>query len=66
MLAMEGHWSLKWRNGRIREHFDGVEMSIEWGCDGKSEPWAVDSAGRCSMLELDDREVRIFADMTRI
>ena len=52
---------LKWRNGdgRFWEQFDGVEMTIEWGCDGKSvQPWAVDAAGRCSVLELDDREVR--------
>lgn len=60
LLPMEGQWSLKWRNDRIWEHFDGVEMLIEWGYHGKSEPWAVDSARRCSMLEL---EVRIFADL---
>lgn len=59
LLAMEGNWILKWRNGdgRFWEQFDGVEISLEWGCDGESEPWAVDAAGRCSILELDDREV---------
>lgn len=61
LLAMEGNWVLKWRSGdgRFWEQFDGVEMTIEWGCDGgTSAPWAVDAAGRCSVLELDDREVR--------
>lgn len=51
---------MKWQNGgsRFVEQFNGVEISLEWGYDGEIETWAVDAAGRCSILELDDREVR--------
>ncbi|KAG0559503.1 hypothetical protein KC19_10G110200 [Ceratodon purpureus] len=68
LLAMEGNWVLKWGtgDGRFWERFDGVEMTIEWGCDGGTlEPWAVDAAGRCSVLELDDREVSLLAAWVR-
>jgi hypothetical protein len=36
LLAMEGNWVLKWRNGdgHFWEQFNGVEMTIEWGCSG--------------------------------
>ena len=57
-LGMDGSWQLLFsHDGSFPEGFQGEEIANCGGYDGEESVWDIDTAGRVSLLDLDDREV---------
>ena len=55
---MDGSWQLLFSpEGSFLEGFQGDEIANCGGYDGEKHAWDIDTAGRVSLLDLDDREV---------